>query len=208
MSTRRDARDSSVSERGALLAPLRHLDVYVMEKPKPVVSKGLVKDGIHLVIPDIVTHPAVQFLIREKVLPDLETKLAHLGLQNPMKDVLDEAVIERNNWQMYGSKKPNCEAYDSSTPGLALGTVLMSRWAGQRTAHGGASSTACLIMVLLECRVSSELCNMCQICSLLVQLLAALSESIASPGQRSRGEIVCNRSAEAYPTEASLFEKT
>jgi len=26
-------------------------------------------------------------------------------------DVVDEAIIENSNWQMYGSSKPNCDAY-------------------------------------------------------------------------------------------------
>lgn len=86
-------------------------DVYVMQKPGPVIDKDLVKDGIHIVIPGVVTKPAVQFLIRKNVLSECESLFGHLGLKNSYEDVIDEAVIERNNWQMYGSKKPNCEKY-------------------------------------------------------------------------------------------------
>jgi P4 family phage/plasmid primase-like protien len=84
---------------------------YVLEKPEPVVHKGLVKDGIHIMIPDIVTRPMFQLMLREKLLPDLERAMASLGLHNKITDVVDEAVIERNNWQMYGSKKPHCARY-------------------------------------------------------------------------------------------------
>lgn len=87
------------------------IDVFVMLKPYPVIDKGLVKDGIHIMIPAITTSPAVQYIIRKKVLEPLKEVLAPLGLKNSIEDVVDEAVIERNNWQMYGSKKPNCEAY-------------------------------------------------------------------------------------------------
>jgi P4 family phage/plasmid primase-like protien len=86
-------------------------EVFVMEKPAPVCDKKLMKDGIHIVIPEIVTPPAVQLMIRKYVMPRLKDALASLELQNSIEDVVDEAVIERNNWQMYGSKKPNCEPY-------------------------------------------------------------------------------------------------
>lgn len=85
--------------------------IYVMQKPGPVVNKDLEKDGLHIVIPEIVTKPVVQYLIRAKVLKEFELLFNHLELQNNYEDVIDEAVIERNNWQMYGSKKPNCEKY-------------------------------------------------------------------------------------------------
>ena len=84
---------------------------YVMEKPQPVIDKELVKDGIHIILPNIVTRPSVQYIIRQEVLKELPSILKNLPLSNSIGDVVDEAVIHRNNWQMYGSKKPNCEAY-------------------------------------------------------------------------------------------------
>ena len=85
---------------------------YVMLKPNgPVIDKELVKDGIHIVIPDIVSKSPLQYLIRKEVLEKCSEILEDLGLINAYEDVIDEAVIERNNWQMYGSKKPQCESY-------------------------------------------------------------------------------------------------
>jgi len=84
---------------------------YVMEKPKSVIDKGVEKDGVHIVFPDVVTAPAFQFVLREQVMPKVAEALANLPLKNPIEDVIDEAVIERNNWQMLGSKKPHCERY-------------------------------------------------------------------------------------------------
>lgn len=86
-------------------------DIYVMEKPVPVMSKGLLKDGIHIVIPDLVTRPVFQLMLREKVLADIKSALKHIDLANKIEDVVDECVIERNNWQMYGSKKPHLDKY-------------------------------------------------------------------------------------------------
>ena len=86
-------------------------DIYLLEKPYPSVDKGTVKDGVHIIIPDIVTKTSVQMLIRKDILKGMKDVLLHLKCVNSIEDIVDEAVIERNNWQMYGSKKPNCEAY-------------------------------------------------------------------------------------------------
>ena len=89
-------------------------ECYVLEKPSgPTIVKGVVKDGVHIIFPSIVTRPEVQFLIRMDVLPevDLACKDALPTLVNRVEDVVDEAVIERNNWMMYGSKKCGSEPY-------------------------------------------------------------------------------------------------
>ena len=86
-------------------------DVYVTEKRSASLFKGLVKDGLHLAAPDVVTRPAVQLILRKDVLAALAEVFKPLGLANRVEDVVDEAVIERNNWMMYGSKKPGGEPY-------------------------------------------------------------------------------------------------
>lgn len=85
--------------------------IYLFEKPLPSVDKGIIKDGVHIIIPDIVTKPSVQFLVRKDLLSTMSELFAHMNCINSTDDIVDEAVIERNNWQMYGSKKPNCEPY-------------------------------------------------------------------------------------------------
>lgn len=88
-----------------------NFDMFAMTKPGPVIDKELIKDGLHIVVPSIVTKPEIQHLIRRDVLKEIESVLSDLNLINSIQDVIDEAVIEKNNWQMYGSKKPNCESY-------------------------------------------------------------------------------------------------
>lgn len=90
------------------------VNVYVMEKPSPVKdlkNNEVIKDGIHIMIPDIVTKPVVQHLIRKAVIPELKTAFKDLKLKNTVEDIVDEAVIEKNGWLMYGSKKPQTEPY-------------------------------------------------------------------------------------------------
>jgi len=91
----------------------RGFQVYVMEKPEPVVASSAVKDGLHIVIPDIVTRPAVQYMMRNALLEDttMQRVLVELGMSNNPRNCIDEEVIEKNNWMMHGSKKPNAEPY-------------------------------------------------------------------------------------------------
>jgi len=89
------------------------VEVYIMEKeaPLPIEKKNLVKDGIHIVITNIVTRPSVQYVVRTNLLEPFGKVLEEMPITNTIEDVFDEQVIEKNNWQMYGSKKPATEAY-------------------------------------------------------------------------------------------------
>jgi len=84
---------------------------YVMEKKSPVENRGKIKDGIHVIWPHLVVSNAFQHLIRKHVLDEAGTVFQGLALTNPYEDVIDQAIIDKNNWQMYGSSKPDCEAY-------------------------------------------------------------------------------------------------
>ena len=91
-------------------------ETFIMEKSTPVVdSKNnlIMKDGVHIIMPHIVSNYPILHLIRNDIINDkeLEQKFKDLGFTNPIKDIVDEAVIERNNWFMYGSCKPNKEPY-------------------------------------------------------------------------------------------------
>ncbi|PNH01270.1 putative helicase [Tetrabaena socialis] len=87
-------------------------DIFVLEKPSgPTSIKSLVKDGLHFQIPDIVTRPGVQYVVCADVLKGMPAVLDHLNLVNRYEDVLDESIIERNDWLMYMSKKPGSCPY-------------------------------------------------------------------------------------------------
>lgn len=85
--------------------------LYAMEKPAPSIAQKRMKDGLHIVVPSIVSKPSAQFVLRNRVIPKLASVFESMGVVNKIDDVVDEAVIERNNWMMYGSKKPNNAAY-------------------------------------------------------------------------------------------------
>lgn len=84
---------------------------YVMEKAAPVEYRGKLKDGIHAVWPHLVMTHSFQHLIRKHVLDDAAAIFEGMSLINPYEDIVDQAIIDKNNWQMYGSRKPDCEAY-------------------------------------------------------------------------------------------------
>lgn len=88
-------------------------EIYVMEKENPVYveKKDVVKDGVHIMITNIVTRPSVQFIVRKNLLSKFGKMMKHMKTTNKIDDIFDEQVIYKNNWQMYGSKKPNSEPY-------------------------------------------------------------------------------------------------
>lgn len=82
-------------------------------------GKGYYKDGIHIVIPGIVTTPSYQYKFRERFIsffPDFFTELS--PLQPDADKVYDYAVIKDNNWLMYGSMK----SYENA--GWYVGAIL------------------------------------------------------------------------------------
>ncbi len=92
-------------------------DVFVFEKLNPSRTgkrENENKDGLHIMWPYLNVSHYVEELVRERVLvrfADDET-FKSLSLTNKLTDIIDKAVCGRKQcWQMYGSRKPNCEAY-------------------------------------------------------------------------------------------------
>lgn len=86
------------------------LQFFVLEKPKPRKNKsGGYKDGVHIVCPYITTKAEVQHIIRQNIIKDEMRLIFGDTFTNSNDDMYDVAVIENNNWFMYGSKKPDEE---------------------------------------------------------------------------------------------------
>ena len=85
-------------------------NVFVMEKPNVNCLPEKTKDGIHMLINVQMDH-TLQEILRENVLEKIQTVL-DLPLINPFEQVLDEGITKgTTNWQLYGSRKPDHEAY-------------------------------------------------------------------------------------------------
>jgi P4 family phage/plasmid primase-like protien len=87
--------------------------VYVFEKPSVnrVEVKNITKDGIHMIIGIQCDHNA-QKLLRQRIMAKVQDMWKDLPIVNTWNDVFDEGISNGyTNWQLYGSRKPNHEAY-------------------------------------------------------------------------------------------------
>ena len=87
------------------------LTSFVFERNDVYQTKGITKDGIHILYPKIVSIPEVQYTIREILLKKISPILEKLPLTNKPHDVVDKSVISTTNWLLYGSSKPNIDPY-------------------------------------------------------------------------------------------------
>ena len=91
------------------------INAYILEKPncKKDHNKNITKDGIHIMFPDIVVDPMVQYVARYNTIKNKECiqLFKSLKVSNSLSDIFDKCVIETNNWLLYGSSKPNSPRY-------------------------------------------------------------------------------------------------
>ena len=80
--------------------------IFVLEKPIRA-CKDYFKDGLHIVIPDIITTPEYQYAMRDETMDKIQEILNCCEYTNPIKDIYDKSVIFKNNWFLLGSKKPD-----------------------------------------------------------------------------------------------------
>ena len=83
----------------------------VFERKEPYKFKGNIKDGIHLIYPEVMIDTTLQQVIRDVALTKCAEVLSDLPLKNAYTDVIDLAVIAKNNWLMYGCCKPGLKPY-------------------------------------------------------------------------------------------------
>lgn len=85
--------------------------VYVMEKSYPSENRNKIKDGIHIVFPDIIVSNNVQHFIRKKILDKAGEIFENLPICNEYSSIIDKAIIDVNCWLMYGSNKIENDCY-------------------------------------------------------------------------------------------------
>lgn len=87
---------------------------FVLEKPAPrpkAAASTIFKDGIHVVLLDVITKPEIQHAIRDDFIEKHTDVIVPHHRQQRMtctdaSEIYDESVIEKNNWFMYGSDHP------------------------------------------------------------------------------------------------------
>ena len=118
----------------------REWKAYVMEKLKPVENRGKCKDGIHIIWPNVILSHSMQHLIRKHILNVANEMFKGLSMSNTFEDIIDKAIIDKNNWQMYGSRKPDCESYRVTK--VYAYTCAAGAAGGASGSAGGASGSA------------------------------------------------------------------
>lgn len=84
---------------------------YVMEKSNPSEHNGKIKDGVHIVFPNIIVSNNVQHFIRKKILDIASDMFATLPICNEPASIIDKAIIDVNCWLIYGSNKIEKDCY-------------------------------------------------------------------------------------------------
>jgi hypothetical protein len=90
-----------------LVALFGKFEIFVLEKSEVNILEDKTKDGLHIIF-GIKMHKALQVMLREKIINEIENIWSDLPITNTWEDVFDFGVTKGCvNWQMYGSRKPN-----------------------------------------------------------------------------------------------------
>ena len=87
------------------------VEIFIMEKSNVNILEDKTKDGIHIIF-GLLMHKAAQIMLREKILIELKDAWDDLPLINSTDELIDEGITKGTvNWQLYGSRKPDHNAY-------------------------------------------------------------------------------------------------
>ena len=82
------------------------LTSFIFERDEMYKTKGMTKDGIHILFPFIISYPNAQYFIRDNIIKKIGDIISDLGLKNSIPDIVDRSVIAPNTlWLLYGSNK-------------------------------------------------------------------------------------------------------
>lgn len=84
-------------------------NIYVQEKTNPrILHENIIKDGIHILIPEIVMSNTALVYLRKKIIEnsDIIQMISDIGNTTDIKSVFDETIISKNSWYIYGCGKP------------------------------------------------------------------------------------------------------
>ena len=97
-----------------LIMKQQQFPIFIFEKPNlnHVKKDSVVKDGIHMIIGISLSHE-LQLELRKEVLEEIGSICDNLPIINDWENVLDRGISAGyTNWQLFGSRKPNNEAYE------------------------------------------------------------------------------------------------
>ena len=86
----------------------------ILEKERPTIKDSVIKDGFHIMFPDICTYVKVRHLIRYNVVKLCVEDETFEGFSNIPDKIIDKSVVSTNGWFLYGSCKPSGQTYKLS----------------------------------------------------------------------------------------------
>jgi hypothetical protein len=88
-----------------LKVPEHKMIAYIFEKEKPSLNDGNYKDGFHIMFPHIIVKANMRMIIRKQLIDIIEKRnlFEDIKYTNSIENVVDESVLMRNSWALYGS---------------------------------------------------------------------------------------------------------
>lgn len=83
--------------------------IVLLEKEKCEIKDNIIKDGVHIVYPDICANSNIKHLIRLKVVESCNADNTFKNFLYGSETIIDKSVVSKNAWFLYGSKKPDSE---------------------------------------------------------------------------------------------------
>lgn len=94
------------------IPPESSFPIYIFEKPDVNMLDNITKDGIHIIF-GINLDRVLHIMLRSKIITEINDIWTDLPKTNSWSDVFDERITRgKNNWQLYGSRKPGNQAYE------------------------------------------------------------------------------------------------
>ena len=84
-------------------------NIYVHEKKQPkITDENTIKDGIHIVIPELVLNNVALYHLRNSIIEntDLQDLFKEIDNITEVKEAIDKRIIYPNAWYIYGCGKP------------------------------------------------------------------------------------------------------
>ena len=90
-----------------------NFDYFILSRPEKYIKNNIIKDGVHIIFPNLIIPIWLGYYIRIKMINELDTILQKSKFKyvNNIHDIYDEAVIDKNNWTLFGSTKKNILPY-------------------------------------------------------------------------------------------------
>ena len=87
--------------------------IYVQNKKEPRITGKIIKEGLHIIIPEIVLHNEVLHSLRNAIVADDEIIELFDSVNNtiPADQSIDKVIIDTNAWFIYGCGKPGDDVY-------------------------------------------------------------------------------------------------